>query len=196
MAGWRLFWALVGYVAFIVILIFLYFYKPFEDFFTLVINGLGYDNAMFWVMLIAGIVGFCAYHWRAYRLYIVQRRSVDGMVLASLRGSAFIAILFCAGAAAQSMLILCVYLLQGGYTLGAEFGARLGAVVAMAILTVIFCLIYWLLKVVRQSSASSASADTGSYKLQYTGRSSAARRWSRRCRARTASAARAASATR
>jgi hypothetical protein len=64
------------------------------------------------------------------------------------------------------MLILCVYLLQGGYTLGAEFGARLGAVVAMAILTVIFCLIYWLLKVVRQSSASSASADTGSYKLQ------------------------------
>ena len=65
MAGWRLFWGLVGYVAFIVILIFLYFYKPFEDFFTLVINGLGYDNAMFWVMLIAGIVGFCAYHWRA-----------------------------------------------------------------------------------------------------------------------------------
>ena len=102
MAGWRLFWALVGYVAFIVILIFLYFYKPFEDFFTLVINGLGYDNAIFWVVLIAGIIGFCGYHWRAYRLYIVQRRSVDGMVLASLRGSTFIAILFCAGAAAQS----------------------------------------------------------------------------------------------
>ena len=30
MAGWRLFWALVGYLAFIVVLIFLYFYKPFE----------------------------------------------------------------------------------------------------------------------------------------------------------------------
>jgi hypothetical protein len=36
----------------------------------------------------------------------------------------------------------------------------------MVILTVVFCLIYWLLKVVRQSSAASASADTGSYKLQ------------------------------
>ena len=80
------------------LLIFLYFYKPFEDFFTLVINGLGYDNAMFWVVLIAAIVGFCGYHSRAYRLYIVQRHSVDGMVLASLRGSAFVAILFCAGA--------------------------------------------------------------------------------------------------
>jgi hypothetical protein len=64
------------------------------------------------------------------------------------------------------MQILCVYLLQSGYTLGAEFGSRLGAVVAMVILTVVFCLIYWLLKVVRQSSAASASADTGSYKLQ------------------------------
>jgi hypothetical protein len=166
MAGWRLFWALVGYVAFIVILIFLYFYKPFEDFFNLVINGLGYDNAMFWVVLIAAVVGFCAYHWRAYRLYIVQRRSLDGMVLASLRGSAFIAVLFCAGAAAQSVQILCVYVLQPGYTLGAEFGARLGAVVALVILTVIFCLIYWVLKIIRQASAASGTADTGSYRLQ------------------------------
>ena len=154
MSGWRLFWALVGYVAFIVILIFLYFYKPFEDFFTLVINGLGYGNAMFWIVLIAAIVGFCGYHWRAYRLYIVQRHSLDGMVLASLRGSAFIAVLFCAGAAAQSLLILCTYLLQSDFTLGAEFGERLGAVVALVILTIIFCLIYWVLKVIRQPAAA------------------------------------------
>jgi hypothetical protein len=166
MTGWRLFWALVGYVAFIVILIFLYFYKPFEDFFTLVINGLGYDNAMFWVVLIAAIVGFCAFHWRAYRLYIVQRRSIDGMVLASLRGSAFIAVLFCAGAAVQSLLILCAYLLQPDYSLGSEFGSRLGAVVALVILTVCFCLIYWVLKVIRQAAPVSESADTGSYRLQ------------------------------
>jgi hypothetical protein len=143
MSGWRLFWALVGYVAFIVILIFLYFYKPFEDFFTLVINGLGYGNAMFWIVLIAAIVGFCGYHWRAYRLYIVQRHSVDRMVLA-----------FCAGAAAQSLLILCTYLLQSDFTLGAEFGERLGAVVALVILTIIFCLIYWVLKVIRQPAAA------------------------------------------
>src|ERR1700728_1989402 len=121
---------------------------------------------MFWIVLIAAIIGFCAYHWRAYRLYIAQRHSVDGMVLASLRGSAFIAILFCAGAAAQSLLILCVYLLQSEYTLGAEFGSRLRAVVAMVILTVVFCLIYWVLKVVRESSPASGTVDTGSYKLQ------------------------------
>jgi uncharacterized BrkB/YihY/UPF0761 family membrane protein len=87
-------------------------------------------------------------------------------VLASLRGSAFIAVLFCAGAAAQSLLILCAYLLQSDYKLGAEFGSRLGAVVGMVILTVIFCLIYWVLKVIRQSSAATATADTGSYRLK------------------------------
>jgi hypothetical protein len=165
MSGWRLFWALVGYVAFIVVLIFLYFYKPFEDFFILVINGLDYDNAMFWVVLIAAIAGFCAYHWRAFRLYILQRHSVDGMVLASLRGSAFIAVLFCSGAAVQSLLILCAYLLTGGYSL-AEFGERLGAVVALVILTIIFCLIYWVLKIIRHSSGASESADTASYRSQ------------------------------
>ena len=154
MSGWRLFWALVGYVAFIVVLIFLYFYKPFEEFFTQVVNGLGYDNAMFWVVLITAIIGFCGYHWRAYRLYIVQRQSIDSMVLASLRGSAFVAVLFCAGATAQSLLILCAYLLQDRFTLGSEFAERLGAVVAMLIITVIFCLIFWLLKLVRTATAA------------------------------------------
>jgi hypothetical protein len=105
-------------------------------------------------VLITALIGFCAYHWRAYRLYIVQRHSLDGMVLASLRGSAFIAVLFCAGAAAQSLLILCSYLLQGDYTLGAEFGERLGAVVGLVILTIVFCLIHWVLKVIRQPAAA------------------------------------------
>jgi ABC-type sugar transport system permease subunit len=74
-------------------------------------------------------------------------------VLASLRGSTFVAVLLCAGAALQSVQILCVYLLQDGYTLGAELGARLGAMIALIILTGVFCIIFWLLKVVRSASA-------------------------------------------
>ena len=154
MSGWRLFWALVGYVAYIIVLIFLYFYKPFEELFTLVINGVGYNNAAFWVVLITGIIGFCGYHWRAYRIYIVQRRSIDGMVLASLLGSTFVAILFCAGLALQSVQILCIYLLQNDYTLGYEFGSRLGAIVALLILTGVFSVIYSLLKAVRSAPAA------------------------------------------
>ena len=149
MAVWQWFWTLVGFIIFIIVLIFLYFYTPFEDLFTLVLNGLGFDNAIFWVTLIIGIVGFCVYHWHAYRVHIVRQHSIESMVLSSLRGSTFTAILLSGGAALQAVQILCIYLLQEGYTLDAEFGKRLAAVVALVVLTGVFCIIFWLLKVMR-----------------------------------------------
>ncbi len=149
MAVWQWFWTLVGFIIFIIVLIFLYFYQPFDDLFTLVINGLGFDNAIFWVALIIGIVGFCVYHWHAYRVHIVRQHSIESMVLSSLRGSTFTAILLSGGAALQAVQILCIYLLQEGYTLDAEFGKRLAAVVALVVLTGVFCIIFWLLKVMR-----------------------------------------------
>ena len=51
MLGWHWFWTLVGFLIYIVVLIFLYFYQPFEDLFTLVVNGLSYDNAIFWAVV-------------------------------------------------------------------------------------------------------------------------------------------------
>ena len=61
MSGWQWFWTLVGFIVYIIVLIFLYFFKPFEDLFVTVINGISYDNAIFWAVLIIAIVGFCAY---------------------------------------------------------------------------------------------------------------------------------------
>jgi hypothetical protein len=70
MAGWQWFWTLVGFVLFIIALIFLYFFKPFEELFTLVIRGIGYHNVIFWIAVIIAIVGFCGYHWRAYQVHL------------------------------------------------------------------------------------------------------------------------------
>ncbi len=152
MSGWQWFWTLVGFIIYIVVLIFLYFYQPFEDLFNLIVNGLSYENAIFWAVVIVGIAGFCGYHWRAYHSHIVEQRSVEGMVLTSLRGSTFIAILFSAGATLQAVQILCVYLLQPGYTLDGAFGTRLAAIIALVVLTGVFCVIFWLLKVMRPVS--------------------------------------------
>ena len=149
MTGWQWFWTLVGFIIFIIILIFLYFYEPFEALFRIVFYGLGYDNAIFWVALIIGIIGFCIFHWRAYRIHIVQQQSVESMVLSSLKGSTFTAILLSGGATLQAVLMICVYLLRNDYALGADFGKRLGAVVALVVLTAIFCIIFWLLKIIR-----------------------------------------------
>ncbi len=153
MSGWQWFWTLVGFVIYIIVLIFLYFYAPFERLFSLVINGLSYDNAIFWAVLIVAIVGFCSYHWRAYVAHIVRERSIESMVLSSLRGSTFAAILLSAGAALQAVQIVCVYLLSDGYALGAEFGKQLVAVIALVILTGVFCVIFWRLKVVRSAES-------------------------------------------
>jgi hypothetical protein len=151
MSGWQWFWTLVGFIIYIIVLIFLYFFKPFEDLFNIIINGIGFDNAIFWAVVIIGIVGFCAFHWRAYRYHIVQQKSVEAMVLASLRGSAFAAILFSAGATLQAVQILCTYLLSDNFTLGREFGQHLAAIIALIILTGVFCIIFWLLKIIRDT---------------------------------------------
>ena len=58
MTGWQWFWTLVGFILFIIVLIFLYFYQPFEDLFNIVFYGLSYDNAILWAAVIIGIIGF------------------------------------------------------------------------------------------------------------------------------------------
>ena len=149
MSVWQWFWTLVGFLIYILILIFLYFYQPFEDLFKSVIYGLSYSNAIFWAGVIIGIVGFCVFHWRAYRLHIVQERNVEAMVLSSLMGSTFTAILLSAAAGLQSVQILAVHMVQPGYALDAAFGKRLLALIALVVLTGLFCVIFWLLKHIR-----------------------------------------------
>ncbi len=156
MNGWQWFWTLVGFIIYIIVLIFVFFYKPFEDLFNIIVHGLSYENAIFWAGVIIGIVGFCSFHWRAYRLHIVQQQSVESMVLSSLRGSTFIAILLSASAALQGVQMLCVHLLQPGYALDAEFGKRLAAVLALVVLTGLFSIIFWLLKIIRSPKKGDA----------------------------------------
>ena len=72
MNGWQWFWTLVGFIVYIIVLVFLYFYKPFADLFDLIVYGLSYGNAIFWAGVIIGIIGFCVFHWRAYR-FVRQR---------------------------------------------------------------------------------------------------------------------------
>lgn len=153
MSVWSWFWTLVGFVVFIIVLIFLFFYKPFEELFRAVVYGMSYSNAIFWAGVVIGVIGFCAFHWRAYRLHLVREKSVEQMVLSSLRGSTFVAILLSASAALQAVQILAVHLIQPGYSLDAAFGKRLLALIALIVLTGLFCVIFWLLKSIQSRRA-------------------------------------------
>ena len=77
MTRWKWFWTLVGFLLLILVLVFLYFFQPFEDLFTLVLNWISYSNAIFWVALIIGIIGFCTFHLDALRLNPTPYPSVN-----------------------------------------------------------------------------------------------------------------------
>ena len=48
MTGWQWFWTLVGFLAYIIVLIFLFFYEPFRVLFDLVINGMRLPSHTVW----------------------------------------------------------------------------------------------------------------------------------------------------
>ena len=81
------------------------------------------------------------------------------MVLSSLKGSTFTAILLSGGASLQAVQILCVYLVREEVILGAELGKRVTAVLALVALTGIFCIIFWLLKLVPPLSRMAVKVD-------------------------------------
>ena len=153
MTGWQWFWTVVGFILFIVLLIFLYYSAPFEQLFVPRAStaSASATSSSGWRSIV-GIIGFCAYPLaRLPTCYIASRRhSVDAMVLSSLRGSTFTAILLSgrgdACSPSRSSASTCS---SEGYMVDAEFGKRLGALVALVVLTAIFCVIFWLLKVIR-----------------------------------------------
>ena len=49
----------------------------------------------------------------------------------------------------QAVQILCRHLLSPDHALDVDFGARLGAVIALIVLTGLFCILFWLLKIIR-----------------------------------------------
>ena len=120
---------------------------------NIVLTGFTFQNSIFWVTVIIGIAGFCAFHWSAYKTYIGGQGSVESMVLTSLRGSTFTAVLLSAGAALQAVQNACVYLLQTSYAFDGGFGKKVGTIIALVVITGVFCIIFWLLKLIRPVKA-------------------------------------------
>jgi hypothetical protein len=46
-----------------------------------------------------------------------------------------------------------VYVLQGGFGFDASFGKRIAAIIALVLITALFCVIFWLLKLIRPARA-------------------------------------------
>jgi hypothetical protein len=144
------FW--IGIVAVIILLIFLYFYRPFETYLVAHIPLIHFSNVVFWFASLVGIVAYAFAHWQSFRSEIllnVAELNADALVFDTLQAAILAAVIFCAGATLQAIEILSEYFVNRGPIFDSAFGGRLLAIFLLVILAVIFYLLHHAVRALR-----------------------------------------------
>ena len=144
------FW--IGLIALIILLIFLYFYKPFETYLVARIPGIHFSNVVFWFASMVGIVGYVIAHWQNFRSQFGRAGgalNVEALLFDSLQVSILVAVIFCAGGTLQSVAMLGEHLVGRGAIVGDEFGEKLLAIVLLVIMAILFYLLHHLVRAFR-----------------------------------------------
>ena len=109
------FW--IWLVAVVILLIFLYFYRPFETYLVAHIPFIHFSNVVFWFASLVGIVAYAFAHWQSFRNQIfrnVTELNVDNLVFDTLQAAILVSVIFCAGATLQAIEILSEYFVNRG----------------------------------------------------------------------------------
>jgi cation transport ATPase len=144
------FW--IGIVAVIILLIFLYFYRPFETYLLAHIPFIHFSNVVFWFASLVGIVAYAFAHWQSFRSEIfrnVTELNVDTLVFDTLQAAVLVAVIFCAGATLQAIEVLSEYFVNRGPIFDTAFGEKLLAIFLLVILAVIFYLLHYVVRAMR-----------------------------------------------
>ena len=129
----------------IILLIFLYFYAPFETFLNDSIPNIHFRNVIFWFASVVGVIGYAVAHWQSFRKNIIRgvtQLEIDGLVFDTLQISILIAVIFCAGGTLQGIEILAEHLIGGEEIIGAAFGEKLLSIILLVILAILFYLLH------------------------------------------------------
>jgi len=144
------FW--IWLVAVVILLIFLYFYRPFETYLVAHIPFIHFSNVVFWFASLVGIVGYAFAHWQSFRNEIfrnVTELNVDNLVFDTLQAAILACVIFCAGATLQAIEILSEYFVNRGPIFDPVFGNRLLSIVLLVILALIFYLLHYAVRALR-----------------------------------------------
>jgi ABC-type xylose transport system permease subunit len=144
------FW--IWLVAVVILLIFLYFYRPFETYLVAHIPFIHFSNVVFWFASLVGIVAYAFAHWQSFRNEIfrdVTDLNVDNLVFDTLQAAILACVIFCAGATLQAIEILSEYFVNRGPIFDPVFGNRLLSIVLLVILALIFYLLHYAVRALR-----------------------------------------------
>jgi hypothetical protein len=144
------FW--IGVVALIILLIFLYFYRPFETYLVAHIPFIHFSNVILWFASLVGIVAYAFAHWQSFRSEIfrnVTELNVDALVFDSLQAAILAAVIFCAGATLQAIEVLSEYFVNRGPIFDAAFGEKILSIFLLVILALIFYLLHYVVRALR-----------------------------------------------
>ncbi len=135
----------IGLIAIIILLIFLYFYQPFESYVTASIPNVHFSNVVFWFASLVGVIGYAIAHWQSFRRNIFRSATeldAEGLVFDTLQVAILIAVIIGAGATLQAVVMLGEHLVNRGTIIGPAFGEKLGAIILLVILTIVFYLLH------------------------------------------------------
>ena len=145
------FWIIV--IAIVILLVFLYFFKPFESYLVENIPDVHFSNVVFWFASLVGVIGYAIAHWQSFRSHIIGpggRPDAEGLVFDTLQIAILIAVIFCAGGALQAVEMLGAHLVDQGPIIDPAFGEKLLAIILLVILAILFCLLHYLVRAVRR----------------------------------------------
>ena len=137
----------------VILLIFLYFYQPFQDYLSAAIPNVHFDNVLFWFASLVGVIAYAMAHWQSFRQNIFRATTeldVEGLVYDSLQIAILVAVVFAAGATLQAVEMLGAHLMAGEALIDAGFGRRLLSIVILVILAILFFLLHQLVRAFRR----------------------------------------------
>jgi hypothetical protein len=132
-------------VGIIILLIFLYFYQPFEKLVSESIRGLAASTIIFWFAAFVGVIAYAIAHWQSYRQHVfrdVKELDAEALVYDTVQIAILVALILCAGGILQVIEMLGAHLIRTGSIIDASFGRKLLAIVLLVILAIGFYLLH------------------------------------------------------
>ena len=137
------FW--VYFIALIIFLIFLYYFKPFADYISANLKNARFHNVIFWFSALVAVIAFAMSHWQSFKRHILRgggEVNVEALVFDTLQISIMTVVILCAGAILQSVELLSEHLLLQEVAVPQTFGGRILTIVLLIILAFVFYLLH------------------------------------------------------